>query len=108
MTCGMVANFKAKLISFSGGNAQPRNSVYGSTNKAFDPTPETTTPPPPPPVSTFSTPMGIHVDSNGGPPKIKKKSSEDAISDGRPGSDPMADTQSGNSTFYGGGSVRLF
>ena len=60
-------------------------------------------PPPATPV-TISTPMGIHVDTNGGP-KIKK--SEDAISDGRPGSDPMADTRSGNSTFYGGGTVRL-
>ena len=91
--------------TFSGGNHPPRNSVYGATNKAFDPTPDTTPPlPPATPVSTFSTPMGIHADSNGGG-SIKK--SEDAISDGRPGSDPM-ERRDGKSTFFNGGGTKNF
>ena len=88
-----------------GGNQRPPHSVYGSTNKAFDPTPDT--PPPPaaltPSVHTFSTPMGEHVGVNGGRKKNAGKS-EDALSAGKPGSDPTAAaaTDHVSSTFYGG------
>ena len=89
---------KRKYNVILGGNQRPPHSVYGSTNKAFDPTPDT----PPPSVRTFSTPMGEHVGANGGR-KINAGKSEDAMSAGKPGSDPTAAaaTDHVSSTFYG-------
>ncbi len=80
-------------------SSNPPSSTYGSTNKAFDPSSEE-----PAPVTTFSAPMGVFVD-----PVANRRMTDDAISTGRPGSDPSVTPTTngktlGESTFYSGGS----
>jgi hypothetical protein len=71
---------------------QPPPSVYGSTNKAYEPDPEQ--------VSTISAPLGVYVDPTASR-RMGSLVAEDSLSTGRPGSDPTADKRSvGNSTFY--------